>query len=147
MNSVTAFHHSDVGHSEHAFWALKLGFIAAPLIAGLDKFANYLTDWPKYLAPVFPNMLGVTPQTFMQGVGVIEIVAAIGVLLKPRIFSYVVSAWLVGIIVNLLILGAYFDIALRDLGLAIGAYALGQLAPVHEHQVSTDVVTERKIAA
>lgn len=131
---------SDLKLSENAYWILKLGFVVAPILAGLDKFFHYLTDWNKYLAPFAPDMLGVTPQTFMSVVGVIEIVAGIGVLLKPKIFAYVVSAWLVGIIINLLILGNYYDIALRDLGLAFGAYALGQLSVVHE-----DINVNRKV--
>jgi hypothetical protein len=123
----------DSTYSVHAYQALKLGFVVAPLVAGLDKFFNYLTNWPKYLAPIFPDMLNISPETFMQGVGVVEIVAAIGVILKPRIFAYVVSAWLVGIVINLLIQGQYLDVALRDVGLAIGAFALGQLAMRYDH--------------
>lgn len=123
---------SDLKFSEHAYWVLKTGFVAAPVLAGLDKFFNYMTDWTNYLAPVIPEILNVSPETFMNGVGVIEVIAGIGVLLKPKIFAYVVCAWLVGIICNLLLLGAYYDIALRDLGLAIGAFALGQLSHVHE---------------
>ncbi len=123
----------DSAYSVHAYQALKIGFVVAPLAAGIDKFFNYLTDWPKYLAPFVPDLLGVAPQTFMRGVGVIEIVAGIGVILKPRIFAYVVSAWLVGIVINLLIQGQYLDVALRDVGLAIGAFALGQLATKFDH--------------
>jgi hypothetical protein len=125
---------TDLEYGDHAYWLLKIGFIAAPVIAGIDKFFDYLTDWPKYLAPVFPDMLNVSSQTFMQGVGVIEIIAGIGVLLKPKIFAYVVCAWLAGIIVNLFLIGGYYDIALRDLGLALGAFALGQLSVAHEHR-------------
>jgi hypothetical protein len=119
-------------HEMHAYTALKIGFVVAPLVAGLDKFFNLLTDWTMYLAPIVPDILNVTPQTFMYIVGVIEVVAAIGVLMKPKVFGYVVSAWLVGIICNLLIHGQYFDIALRDLGLAIGAYAMAELARKHD---------------
>lgn len=111
-----------------AYQTLRFAFIAAPLIAGFDKFFGTLVNWDLYLAPVFPRILGIQPHTFMQGVGVIEIIAGIGVALKPRIFAYVVSAWLAGIIVNLLVHGGYADIALRDLGLCLGALALGRLA-------------------
>jgi hypothetical protein len=107
---------------------LHVGFVVAPLVAGLDKFSNILVDWTQYLAPVFPSILGITPQTFMRIVGVVEIVAAIGVAVKPKVFGWVVSAWLVGIIINLLIKGQYYDVALRDLGLAIGAAALARIA-------------------
>ena len=116
------------GGSQQAFRILHFGFTVAPIIAGLDKFASILTDWTQYLAPVFPQMLGVSPETFMLGVGVIEVIAGLLVAVKPRIGGYVVAAWLFGIIVNLLIRGEYFDIALRDLGLMLGALALARLA-------------------
>lgn len=119
-------------HSEFAYWILKVGFVLAPVLAGIDKFFHYLTDWNQYLAPIFPTMLNMSPTSFMNMVGIIEIVAGIGVLLKPKIFAYVVCAWLAGIILNLLIIGGFYDVALRDLGLCIGAFALGQLSFVHE---------------
>lgn len=119
-------------HDNTAYVALKIGFVIAPIVAGLDKFFNILTDWTQYLAPVFNELLNVSPETFMMGVGVIEIVAGIGVLFKPKIFAFVVCAWLVGIICNLFLLGNYYDIALRDLGLAIGAFSLGEMAITHE---------------
>jgi uncharacterized membrane protein YphA (DoxX/SURF4 family) len=116
-----------------AFLILRIGFTVAPIVAGLDKFANLLADWSKYLAPVIPKTLGVAPETFMRGVGVIEIIAGILVAALPRYAAYVVAAWLAAIIVNLLVLGEYLDVALRDLGLMLGAIALGRLAQgVHE---------------
>jgi uncharacterized membrane protein YphA (DoxX/SURF4 family) len=116
-----------------AFWILRAGFTVAPIVAGLDKFANLLADWTKYLAPVIPKTLGVSPETFMRGVGVIEIVAGLLVATLPRYAAYIVAAWLAAIIVNLLILGSYFDVALRDFGLMLGAIALGRLAQgVHQ---------------
>lgn len=116
-----------------AFWILRAGFTVAPIVAGLDKFANLLGDWSKYLAPVIPKTIGVSPETFMRGVGVVEIVAGLLVAALPRYAAYVVAAWLAAIIVNLLILGAYLDVALRDFGLMLGAIALGRLAQgVHE---------------
>jgi hypothetical protein len=124
--SITNSDHSTA--ETQAYYLLKMGFVLAPLLAGIDKFFNYLTNWLNYLAPVFPELLNVEYSTFMQGVGVIEIMAAIGVALKPRIFGYVVAAWMVGIILNLLMLGAYYDIALRDFGLAIGAIAMARMA-------------------
>jgi uncharacterized membrane protein YphA (DoxX/SURF4 family) len=111
-----------------AFLILRVGFTVAPIVAGLDKFANLLGDWSKYLAPVIPTTLGVSPELFMRGVGVVEIVAGVLVAVLPRYAAYVVAAWLAAIIVNLLILGAYLDVALRDLGLMLGAIALGRLA-------------------
>lgn len=122
-------------HDYTAYNALKIAFVIAPLVAGVDKFFNYLTNWEKYLAPVFNELLNIAPSTFMMGVGIVEIIAGIGVLLKPKIFSFVVCAWLVGIICNLFLAGAYYDIALRDLGLAIGAFALGELSMTHEKEV------------
>ena len=119
--------------SYQAYQALHVGFTIAPILAGADKFVGLLTNWDKYLAPAAANVI--TPvmpaHTFMLAVGVIEIVAGLLVAVMPRIGAYVVCAWLVGIIVNLLMLGSYYDIALRDLGLAIGAFALGRLAQEH----------------
>ena len=117
-----------------AYRILHVGFTVAPLVAGFDKFANLLGDWTRYLAPVFPDLLGVSKQTFMYGVGAIEVVAGILVALKPRYAAYVVAAWLAGIILNLLLLGQYLDIALRDFGLLLGALALGRLAEAHARQ-------------
>ena len=119
--------------SYQAFWILRAAFTVAPIVAGVDKFANLLADWTKYLAPVVPKTLGVSPETFMRGAGVIEIVAGLLVAALPRYAAYIVAAWLAAIIVNLLVLGAYLDVALRDLGLMLGAIALGRLAQgVHE---------------
>lgn len=117
---------SDPGYQ--AFLILRFGFTVAPILAGLDKFLHILTDWDKYLPPVVNNMLGGHGHQFMMVVGVIEIIAGIGVALKPRIFAYVVALWLIIIIINLLMIPGYFDVALRDLGLALGALALGRLS-------------------
>ncbi len=112
-----------------AFRLLHVGFVVAPIVAGLDKFLGLLTDWSQYLAPVFGQLIGA--DLFLIVVGIIEIVAGIGVALKPRIFAYVVAAWLVGIIINLLLIPGFYDIALRDLGLALGALALARLSLVY----------------
>lgn len=111
-----------------AYQILHVAFTVAPILAGLDKFFHLLVNWDNYLAPAVNNMLGGHGHTFMLIAGVIEIVAGIGVMLKPKIFAYVVAAWLVAIIVNLLLIPGYFDVALRDLGLALGALALGRLS-------------------
>ena len=111
-----------------AYLILYVGFIAAPLIAGADKFFQLLTNWDQYLAPAIVRMLPVAAHTFTLVVGVIEIVAAALVAVKPRFGAYVVTAWLWGIIVNLLLIPGYYDIALRDFGLSLGALALGRLA-------------------
>ncbi|HET6568765.1 MAG TPA: hypothetical protein VFG50_12430 [Rhodothermales bacterium] len=115
--------------ARQAYQILHIAFIIAPIIAGLDKFFNILVDWSQYLAPFIGDII--SPAIFMSIVGVVEIVAGIGVAVKPRIFSYVVAAWLLGIIINLLILGDYYDIALRDLGLFLGALALARLSGVY----------------
>lgn len=120
--------HGSSDPSYQAFRALQIGFVAAPILAGADKFFGLLTEWTQYLWPGFSSMLGLSPEAFMAIVGIVEIVAGITVAVRPRFGGYLVAAWLVGIIVNLLLLGDYFDIALRDLGLAIGAFALARLA-------------------
>jgi uncharacterized membrane protein YphA (DoxX/SURF4 family) len=112
-----------------AFFLLRTVFTVAPILFGLDKFTNILTDWTGYLAPVATSVVPVTPQTFMYIVGVVEIVAGIMVAVRPRFGSPLVAVWLLGIIVNLLVLGAYYDVALRDFGLLVGALALNRLAP------------------
>jgi hypothetical protein len=118
-----------------AFWIMRVIFTVAPILFGLDKFFNILVDWPTYLAPWIPNLVHVSPQTFMRGVGVIEIGAGILVAIWPQIFAYVVTLWLWGIIVNLLTLHGYFDIALRDFGLSMGALTLARLAHAHQLEV------------
>ena len=114
--------------SRQAFLLLRTVFTVAPILFGLDKFANLLTDWTTYLAPVATSVIPVSAQTFMYAVGVIEVLAGILVAVRPRIGSLVVAAGLVGIIVNLLILGNFYDVALRDFGLFVGAVALNRLA-------------------
>jgi uncharacterized membrane protein YphA (DoxX/SURF4 family) len=115
-----------------AYRILQVGFVAAPIIAGIDKFFDKLVNWDMYLAPQLRNGLGDHTHVFMMVVGVIEIVAGIGIAIKPKIFGYVVAAWLVGIMLNLLANGTYFDIALRDLGLCLGALALARLASMYD---------------
>ena len=115
-----------IKHDHQAYSILHWGFTALPLIAGIDKFTNALCDWAAYLAPQFSHILG--PRTTMHAVGIIEIVAAIGVALKPRLFAPVVAGWLWAIIVNLLLLGTNYDIALRDFGLSLGALGLFRLS-------------------
>ena len=115
-----------------AYQILRLGFTVVPILAGVDKFLHLLVNWDQYLPAVANKMLGGHGHEFMYVVGVIEIVASIGVFLKPKLFAYVVSAWLMLIIVNLLMIPGYFDVALRDLGLALGTLALGRLSSVYD---------------
>jgi uncharacterized membrane protein YphA (DoxX/SURF4 family) len=114
--------------AQQAFLLLRTVFTVAPILFGLDKFANLLTDWPGYLAPWIDKLIPGTAQQFMYVVGVVEIVAGILVALRPRIGAAVVALWLAGIITNLLILGNYYDVALRDFGLLVAALALNRLA-------------------
>jgi uncharacterized membrane protein YphA (DoxX/SURF4 family) len=111
-----------------AFCILRVGFALAPIVAGIDKFFHVLTNWDQYLAPVVDRLLAGRGHQFMLVVGVIEIAAGIGVAVKPRFFGYVVAAWLLAIILNLLLMRAYYDIALRDFGLALGALSLAYLS-------------------
>ena len=115
-----------------AFWMLRLGYTAIPLTMGIDKFFNGLVYWPKYLADWIDNIAPGTAQQFMYFVGVVEIVAGLLVLLKPRYAAYVVAAWLAGIVVNLLSYGEWYDVAVRDIGLMAGALVLGRLASVYD---------------
>ncbi|HEY8752325.1 MAG TPA: hypothetical protein VIM40_01550 [Arthrobacter sp.] len=112
-----------------AFFLLRTVFTVAPILFGLDKFTNILTHWTIYLAPVATSVVPVTPQTFMYIVGVVEIIAGIAVALRPRFGSLLVAVWLVGIIINLLVLGGFYDVALRDFGLFVAALALNRLSP------------------
>ncbi|WP_235941999.1 tRNA (5-methylaminomethyl-2-thiouridylate)-methyltransferase [Pontibacter fetidus] len=116
----------------HTVWAtLKYTYAIVPIVAGIDKFTHLLTDWDKYLSPMVADIIPFSPHTFMLIVGVIEIIAGILVLLRPRLGGYVVAAWLVGIALNLITTGEYFDIAVRDLVMAVGAFCLAQLSEAH----------------
>jgi uncharacterized membrane protein YphA (DoxX/SURF4 family) len=111
-----------------AFLVLRTVFTVAPILFGLDKFANLLTDWPLYLAPWIDGIVPGSAQQAMYAVGVIEVVAGIAVALAPRFGAWVVAAWLVGIIVNLLTIPGFYDVALRDFGLLVAAVALARLS-------------------
>ena|SRR5215469_7441015 len=111
-----------------AFWLLRIGFTLAPILFGADKFADLMTNWDKYLAPWVNNIVPGTAHQAMYGVGIIEIAAGLAVLVKPRLGGYLVAAWLLGIIVNLVSIGGYDDIALRDFCLLLAALTLTRLA-------------------
>src|SRR5262249_45215072 len=115
-----------------AFALMRLAFTVAPIAFGLDKFFNVMVDWPKYLAPWINNIGPGTGQQFMYVVGVSEILAGIVVAIKPRYGAHVVAAWLAGIVINLLPSSGYYDIALRDFGLMLGAFTLARLASVYD---------------
>ena len=114
--------------ARQAFLLLRTVFTVAPIIFGLDKFTNILADWTVYLAPQATALVPLPAQTIMYVVGVVEILAGIAVAVRPRFGSLLVAAWLAGIIVNLLLLGSFFDVALRDFGLLVAALALNRLS-------------------
>jgi uncharacterized membrane protein YphA (DoxX/SURF4 family) len=116
---------------ESSYRALKVVYVVVPIVAGIDKFTELLTNWVAYLSPLARSVLPVSPATFMHTVGVIEIAAGLLVLAKPRIGAWVVAAWLVAIALNLLV-GGYLDIAVRDVTMAVGAGTLARLAAVRE---------------
>ncbi len=111
-----------------AFLALRTTFVVAPILFGLDKFANLLTDWPAYLAPWINDIVPGSAQQAMYAVGVVEIVAGLVVAVLPRYGGLLVAAWLAGIILNLLTIPGFYDVALRDFGLLVAALALARLA-------------------
>jgi hypothetical protein len=111
-----------------AFLILRVGFVVAPILFGLDKFTNLLTDWTTYLAPAVDRLVPGSASGAMLAVGVIEIVAGLVVAVRPKVGGYLVAAWLAGIIGNLLLLGDHYDVALRDFGLLLATLALARLA-------------------
>jgi uncharacterized membrane protein YphA (DoxX/SURF4 family) len=114
--------------ARQAFLLLRTVFTVAPILFGLDKFTNILTQWTVYLAPQATAVVPLPPQTFMYVVGVVEIIAGVVVAVRPKYGSLLVAAWLAGIIINLLLLGSFYDVALRDFGLLVGALALNRLS-------------------
>jgi hypothetical protein len=119
-----------------AYLVLRTGFVVAPILFGLDKFTNLLTEWTAYLAPAIDRLVPGSAASAMLAVGVVEIVAGLVVAFRPKIGGYLVAAWLAGIIGNLLLLGDHYDVALRDFGLLLAALALARLAiafqPAHD---------------
>jgi uncharacterized membrane protein YphA (DoxX/SURF4 family) len=111
-----------------AYLLLRNAFTIAFILAGADKFLNAMIDWVQYLAPVIPRTFGVAPEIFLRGVGVVEIGLGVLVAFVPRRAAYWVSGWLALIILNSLLAGTHFDVALRDFALLLGAMALGRLA-------------------
>ena len=114
--------------ADEAYLLLRTVFTVAPIVFGVDKFTQVLSNWDFYLAPWINDLVPGSAHDAMMMVGVVEILAGVLVALRPRIGAYVVALWLAGIIVNLVTLGDYYDVALRDFGLLVGALALGRLA-------------------
>jgi len=122
---------SEVRGTEPAYQAystLYVAYTALPIVMGADKFGRYLVDWNQYLAPFAARLLGAHVDLFMRGIGLIEIAAGILVAVKPRWGALVVGVWLMGIVGNLLLIPGYFDVALRDFGLALGAFSFWRLS-------------------
>lgn len=135
---------------DSAFWMLRVGFGVAPALAGLDKIfrLNLLADWPSYISPLATAMLPIGGDAFMQIIGVIELAVGIAVLtFATRIGAYVAAAWLVAIALNLLTTGQYFDVAVRDVLMAVAAYTLARLAEVRESVPQPERVSLGHVAA
>jgi hypothetical protein len=140
LTSTTADGVHELGHTtavrreagRDAFLLLRTAFTVAPILFGLDKFFNVMVDWSTYLAPWVDRIVPGSAADFMYFVGVVEIVAGLVVAAKPRYGAFLVAAWLGGIILNLLTYSGYYDIALRDFGLMLGALTLGRLALTYD---------------
>ena len=133
MSTTTAVLHR-IDPVRQAFWLLRIGFTVAPILFGLDKFAEVLTDdWERYLAPFVNDIIPGSASDAMLLVGGVEIAAGVLVAVAPRIGAFVVAGWLAGIIANLLVVGGFGDVALRDFGLLLGALTLGRLATAKRH--------------
>jgi uncharacterized membrane protein YphA (DoxX/SURF4 family) len=127
------------GHLDDVYWLLRTGLGSTAFLAGLDKFTNLLTDWEKYLAPQVEDRLPVSGKTFMRAVGVIEMVVGLGILTqKPKLAGYAASAWLLGIAADLVLNGDY-DIAVRDVNMAMAAYALARSESSREREQAQDI--------
>jgi len=138
--------------ADHAYWALRVTYGLVPIVAGLDKFTNLLADWPAYVSPFLEGLLPISAVAFMKVVGVVEIAAGALVLWPrtQRLGAYVVMGWLVGIALNLVLTGRFFDVAVRDLVMAVGAFSLARLvearASASEGSVAPSAV-RRSVAA
>ena len=131
-----------------AYWALRLAFGLGPLLAGIDKFTNILVNWEKYLSPTAISALPITATTFMQAVGVIEIIVGLAILFgATRVFGYIAMIWLLCIAANLASSGAYYDIAVRDVLLAVGAFSLARVTEARESIVYVERRDEFREAA
>ncbi len=124
-------------HLDVSWWALKIGLGVGPVITGIDKYFNRLADWGMYLSPLATKAIPVSAATFMHAIGLVEIIAGLIVLSHwTKIGSYIVMFWLLGIAVNLVTTGMFYDLAMRDVEIAIGAFVLSQLTAVREQQVT-----------
>jgi uncharacterized membrane protein YphA (DoxX/SURF4 family) len=129
-----------------SWWVLRIALGVAPLLAGLDKFFNLLTTWTMYLNPLVLRVVPVGPGTIMRVIGVVEMVVGIAILTRwTRLGAYVAAAWLVGIALNLVTMGAFLDVAVRDLLIAVAAYTLARLTEVRQAEVTEHFVHRQEL--
>jgi len=133
---------------DQAWWALRIGLGLGPFLAGLDKYFNLLANWPAYISPLALKILPFSGQTFMHIVGVIEMVVGLAILTKwTRLASYVASAWLIAIAINLVSTGMFLDVAVRDVEMAVAAFVLARMTEVRSHALESGVSHERSANA
>jgi uncharacterized membrane protein YphA (DoxX/SURF4 family) len=124
---------------EQGWWVLRIGLGVGPFLAGLDKYFNLLTNWTGYISPLALKILPFSEQTFMHIVGVVEMIVGLAILTKwTRVGSYVASAWLVAIAINLVSTGMFFDIAVRDVEIALAAFVLARMTEVRSDTLQSD---------
>ena len=129
---------------DQAWWALRIGLGVGPFLAGLDKYFNLLANWPTYVSPLALKVLPFSAQTFMHIVGVIEMVVGLAILTKwTRLGSYVASVWLLGIALNLVSTGMFFDVAVRDVEIALAAFVLARMTEARQSALSSDTLEEK----
>jgi hypothetical protein len=130
---------------EQAWWALRMGLGVGPFLAGLDKYFNLLANWPGYMSPLALKILPFSAQTFMHIVGVIEMIVGLAILTKwTRLGSYVASLWLLAIAINLVSSGMFFDVAVRDIEIALAAFVLARLTEARRTVLSSDTLHEQR---
>jgi uncharacterized membrane protein YphA (DoxX/SURF4 family) len=133
---------------DQAWWVLRIGLGLGPFLAGLDKYFNLLTNWTGYISPLVLKALPFSGQTFMHIVGVIEMIVGLAILTKwTRLGAYVASAWLVAIAINLISTGMFFDVAVRDVEMALAAFVLARMTEVRRDVLQSEVPHERSANA
>lgn len=136
-------HKTSDSRMNQAWWALRIGLGLGPFLAGLDKYFNLLTNWTAYISPLALKILPFSGQTFMHIVGVIEMIVGLAILTKwTRLGAYVASAWLLAIAINLVSTGMFFDIAVRDVEIALGAFVLARMTEVRRDALQSDISHE-----
>ena len=129
---------------DQAWWVLRIGLGVGPFLAGLDKYFNLLTNWTAYISPLALKILPFSGQTFMHIVGVIEMIVGLAILTKwTRLGSYIASVWLIGIAINLVSTGMFFDVAVRDVEMALAAFVLARLTEARQSVSSSDTLHEQ----